>query len=119
MNFFGQSTGSTNAYYEPNSFDGPVEDPQAREPALKIDGDASRYDHRDGNDDYAQPRALHDLMSAESRQRLYSNTAESMVGVPDEIIQRALVHYDRISREYGNGIRSALADLDTGARSAA
>ena len=119
MNFFGQSTGSTDAYYEPNSFDGPVEDPQAREPALKIDGDASRYDHRDGNDDYAQPRALHDLMSAESRQRLYSNTAESMVGVPDEIIQRALVHYDRISREYGNGIRSALADLDTGARSAA
>ena len=38
--------------YEPNSFGGPVEDPAVKEPPLKISGDADRYDHRVGNDDY-------------------------------------------------------------------
>jgi len=110
MNFFGQATGSTDAYYEPNSFDGPVEVLEAKEPPMRINGDVDRYDHRDGNDDYSQPRALHDLMRQESRNRLYSNTAASMSGVPSHIIDRALGHYDQISPAYGNGIREALAD---------
>ncbi len=111
MNFFGQSTGSVDAYYEPNSFEGPKENGAFEEPPLKIDGDADRYDHRDGNDDYTQPRALHNLMDSDQRTRLYSNTAESMVGVPQEIIERALGHYDKISSEYGTGIREALKRL--------
>ena len=111
MNFFGQSTGSTDAYYEPNSFHGPLQVEDAAEPPLRIEGDAARYDHRDGNDDYAQPKALHDLMSPESQRRLYMNTAESMQGVPQEIIDRALGHYDKISLAYGDGIRDALSDL--------
>ena len=112
MNFFGHSSGSPDAYYEPNSFDGPVENKAVMEPPLRIDGDANRYDHRDGNDDYSQPRALHDLMSPESQRRLYSNTAEAMQGVPRDIVDRALGHYDLISNAYGNGIRQALADLN-------
>jgi len=43
------------ANYEPNSFGGPVQDERFGEPPLKIAGDADRYDHRDGNDDYKQP----------------------------------------------------------------
>ena len=50
--------------YEPNSFGGPVEDKSAKEPPLKISGDADRYNHRDGNDDYSQPRALFNLFDA-------------------------------------------------------
>ena len=111
MNFFGHSAGSPNAYYEPNSFDGPTQVAEAVEPPLKISGDGARYDHREGNDDYSQPRALHDLMTPEQRGRLYSNTAEAMQGVSREIVNRALGHYDRISPEYGNGIRAALAGL--------
>ncbi len=111
MNFFGQSTGSEDAFYEPNSFNGPVEVKSVLEPPLQIDGDASRYDHREGNDDYQQPRALHDLMSADSQERLYRNTAESMQGVPKTIINRALSHYDKISPKYSNGIRKALANI--------
>ena len=40
--------------YEPNSFGGWVEGPSVKEPPLKISGDADRYDHRKGNDDYTQ-----------------------------------------------------------------
>ena len=111
MNFFGHRHGSDDAYYEPNSFGGPAEDPSLAEPPLRISGDADRYSHREGNDDYSQPRALHDLMDDDQRARLYMNTAEAMVGVPEEIIERALVHYDRISKAYGDGIRAARAEL--------
>src|SRR6266700_7591883 len=46
------------AYYEPNSFNGPLQDERFREPPLKISGDADRYNHHDGNDDYRQPGDL-------------------------------------------------------------
>lgn len=111
MNFFGQMTGADDAYYEPNSMGGAKEDPSVAEPPLRISGDAGRYNHRDGNDDYSQPRALHDLMTAEQQSRLYMNTAEAMHGVSDTIIDRALAHYDKISPAYGNGIRAARAKL--------
>ena len=36
MRFFGNDTGNPDAYYEPNSFGGPVEDPSVEEPPLRI-----------------------------------------------------------------------------------
>ena len=42
------------AYYEPNSFNGPKEDPRFAEPPLPLQGDADRYNHRDANDDHTQ-----------------------------------------------------------------
>lgn len=51
---FDENGGST-VNYEPNSFDGPEQDPSAKEPPMKITGDGDRYDHRDGNDDYTSP----------------------------------------------------------------
>jgi catalase len=111
MNVMGPQTGSPDAFYEPNSFGGATQSPEFAEPPLKIDGDADRYNHRDGNDDYSQPRALHDLMDDGQRARLYSNTAEAMAGVPDDIINTVLGHYDKISPAYGDGIRAARAKL--------
>ena len=112
MNFFGQKTGATDAYYEPNSMGGAIEDPSVKEPPLALEGDADRYNHRDGNDDYGQPRALHDkVMNAEERARLYMNPAQAMQGVPQAIVDRALSHYDKVAIAYGDGIRAALAKL--------
>ncbi|KCV83629.1 catalase [Actibacterium atlanticum] len=111
MNFMGQQTGAQDAYYEPNTMGGAAQDPAVAEPPLRIDGDADRYNHRDGNDDFSQPRALHDLMNDDQRARLYMNTAETMQGVPAEIIDRALANYDQVSPAYGDGIRAALACL--------
>jgi catalase len=55
MRFFKNDTGNPDVYYEPNSIGGPTETAQYREPPLKISGDADRYNHRIGNDDYTQP----------------------------------------------------------------
>lgn len=43
--------------YEPNSFGGAVKTRSFMEPALDLYGPA-RFDHREGNDDFSQPRAL-------------------------------------------------------------
>ncbi|MGM0739837.1 MAG: catalase-related domain-containing protein, partial [Bacteroidota bacterium] len=92
MRFFDNNTGNPDAYYEPNSFSGPVEDPSVKEPPLGISGDADRYNHREGNDDYTQPGNLFRLFDDAQKQRLFSNIADAMNGVPGEIVQRQLVH---------------------------
>jgi len=101
------------AYYEPNSFNGPVQNPAFAEPPLKISGDAARYDHREGNDDYSQPRALFRLFDDGQKARLFSNIAESMQGVPNHIIQRQLKLFDKVDPEYGKGVRQAIKKIHT------
>jgi catalase len=110
MRFFPNNP-NPSAYYEPNSFGGPVEDPSVKEPPLRIVGDADRYNHRDGNDDYGQPRALWNLFDDAQKGRLYDNLAAAMDGVPDEIFERQLVHFHRIDSAYAQGIRAARAAL--------
>lgn len=110
MNFMGQMTGALDAFYEPNSMGGATEDASVAEPPLKLDGVAARQAHVQQIDDYTQPRALHDkVLNDAQRARLYSNLAASMDGVPAEILDRALGHFDKISPAYGDGIRKALA----------
>lgn len=98
----------TEAYYEPNSFGGPTQNPEYREPPLPLEGDADRYDHREGNDDYSQPRALFELFDNSQRERLFGNIAAAMQGVPEFIIERQLGHFDEVHPEYGAGVRAAL-----------
>lgn len=107
MRFF-DNFANPDAYYEPNSFGGPAQAPEYREPPLRISGDADRYDHRAGNDDYSQARALFNLFDAGEKQRTCENIAGSMKGVPSFIIDRALGHFDLIDPAYGEGIRAAL-----------
>jgi catalase len=109
MRFFRNDNGHPDAYYEPNSFNGPQQDPSVREPPLHISGDADRYNHRDGNDDYSQVTALFRLFDDGQRQRLFSNMAASMRGVPNEIIERQLGHLARVDQAYATGVRAALA----------
>lgn len=97
------------AYYEPNSFHGPVESPEFAEPPLAVSGAADRYDHRVGNDDYSQPRALFALFDAGQKARLCANIAESMQGVPQFIIDRQLGHFEKVHPDYAAGVRAALA----------
>lgn len=103
-------TNGTNpdAYYEPNSFNGPVEQLDVAEPPLKISGDADRYNHREGNDDYAQPRALFNLFDDGQKARLFSNIAAAMQGVPENIVERQLKHFELVDPAYADGVREAL-----------
>lgn len=108
MRFFPNNP-NPDAYYEPNSFNGPKEAPEYKEPPLKISGDADRYNHREGNDDYGQPRALFNLFDDAQKERLFANLAAAMQGVPEFILDRQLAHFDKIDPAYGEGVRKALS----------
>ncbi|MFH1372970.1 MAG: catalase [bacterium] len=108
MRFDGNAGGSVN--YDPNSFDGPVEDSQFKEPPLKIEGDADRYDHREGNDDYTQAGNLYRLMPNDEKDRLHKAIAGAMEGVPGEIIERQMTHFKKADPAYANGVRKALSN---------
>ena len=97
------------AYYEPNSFGGGKEDRSLLEPDINLEGAMQRYDHRaEDQDYYSQPRALFALMNDSQKSQLFSNIAESMAGVSEAIKERAIGHFEQISPEYANGVRTAL-----------
>ncbi len=109
MRFDDNGKGAVN--YEPNSFNGPVQEPAAKEPPLKISGDADRYDHREDNDDYTQAGDLFRLMNTAQKQALFNNIAAAMQGVPDTIVQRQLAHFNKADPAYAAGVNKALAAL--------
>lgn len=112
MRFFEPKTGNVDAYYEPNSFNGAAEDERFREPPLKISGDADRYNHREGNDDYTQAGDLFRLFDDGQKQRLCQNLAEAMQGVPQKIVDLQLSHFDKADPAYGDGVRKAIKALN-------
>lgn len=72
-------------------------------PPLRISSDAARYDHRQGNDDFSQPRALFNLCDDDQKKRLFSHLAAAMQGVPVEIVERQLKLFDEVHPDYGAG----------------
>ena len=108
MRFFEPRTVDADAFYEPNSVGGPKQAPGFAEPALALHGDADRFDHRDGNDDYTQPGNLFRLFDEGQRERLFANIAAAMRGVPEHIQRRQLAHFDKCDPAYGRGVAMAL-----------
>ncbi len=106
MRFDDNAGGSVN--YEPNSLGGPVDRARFKEPPLRISGDADRYDHRKGNDDYTQAGNLYRLLPDEEREHLHAAIAGAMKGVPKEIVERQLTHFEKADTAYAKGVRKAL-----------
>ena len=106
MNFSEPS--ASKAYYEPNSFDGAVENRDFLEPPFPVDGDGDRYNHREGNDDFSQPRALFTLMNASQKEQLFSNIADAMDGVPQNIRDRQIALFEKVHPDYATGVKKAL-----------
>ncbi len=106
MRFDENGEGSVN--YEPNSFAGPAEDARFKEPPLGISGDADRYDHREGNDDYTQAGNLYRLLPQAEKERLHAAIAGAMKGVPKEIVERQIGHFEKADPAYAAGVRKAL-----------
>jgi catalase len=106
MRFDGNYGGAVN--YEPNSLGSPVEDPSVKEPPLKISGDADRYDHRKGNDDYTQAGNLFRLMNADQKRQLIQNLVGAMKSVPKEIQERQVAHFAKADPAYGEGVAKGL-----------
>lgn len=108
MRFFDNNSDNPDAYYEPNSKNGPVENRDYEEPPLKISGDINRYEEQDTYGIYKQPGDLFRLFDSEQKQRLFNNIKAAMEGVSDEIIERQLEHFDAADPEYGDGVRKAM-----------
>ena len=51
---------------------------------------------------------LYKILPSDEKERLHSNIAESMDGVEQKIIDRALGLFEQISPEYAEGVRKAL-----------
>ena len=99
-------------HYEPNSFQQWQEQPQFREPPLKIDGSADHWDFRqDDADYYKQPGDLFRLMTPEEQQLLFDNTARAMGDAPDFIKQRHVDNCSKADPAYGAGVAAALKKM--------
>ncbi|KAB0484194.1 catalase [Pseudomonas reinekei] len=98
--------------YVPNSDDQWADQPDWREPPLKISGAAGHWDHRVDEDHFEQPGNLFRLMSESEKQALFENTARSLSGVSQQVQQRHIAHCNLADPRYGAGVAQALADLD-------
>jgi catalase len=111
MRFFTNDFGNPDAYYEPNQYDGPVADPRAEEPPLKLDPDAVAARHAQVEDeaDYVQPRKLYaEVMDDDARDRLHRNMAGGMAPISQEVKDRWLAVLARVHPDYAEGVRRAL-----------
>jgi catalase len=106
MRFDGNGGGSVN--YEPNSFNGPAENPAYRESAFELSGMVDRYSHRDGNDDYTQAGDLFRLMTSDEQARLIDHLVDHMRSVPRHIQERQVCHFFRADPAYGAGVANGL-----------
>lgn len=94
--------------YEPNSFGQWKEQPEHKEPPLKITGDAGHWDHREDGDYFSQPGNLFRLMSDAQRALLFSNTAAAVGGAQLFIQVRHIRNCYQADPAYGKGVAAAL-----------
>jgi catalase len=99
-----------NVNYEPNRFGDFAQDANAAEPRLAA-GAVARYEHREDDDYYTQPRMLFALFDDAQRERLFGNIARHIDGVPQEIVARQIEHFRRTDPAYAEGVIAALAAL--------
>jgi catalase len=81
-----------------------------------LNGTAGRYDERGESDDFTQAGNLFRLLPADEKDRLTSNIAGAMRGVPAEIQQRQIGHFTKADPAYGDAVARKLAALEGGAR---
>ena len=95
--------------YEPNSYGEWQEQPDDREPPLRLEGAADHWNHREDADYYSQPGALFRLISAEQQKVLFDNTARAMGDAPKEIKIRHIGNCLKADPAYGEGVAKALS----------
>ncbi|MBM7646127.1 catalase [Scopulibacillus daqui] len=108
------SNGGASGNYEPNSFNGPKEVPDAVQAPLPVSGvaESAAYDR---NDHYTQPGDLYRLLSEEERSRLAANIVDAMRPVKKDIQLRQIEHFRKADPEYGERVAEGLGiSVNTG-----
>ena len=95
--------------YEPNSLNGPTEDPAVKQKTFVVTGDAGRYAYNHPNTNFEQPRALYrKVMSETDRQHLIENIAGSLGKCRRDIQERMVKLFYKIDPEYGERVAKAI-----------
>lgn len=103
--------GGGSVSYAPNSRGGLRAQPAFAEPPLTLQGAADRWNHREDEDYFSQPGDLFRLMSAQAQTALFENTARSIHGASQDVIDRHVCHCSRADPAYGRGVAAAVARL--------
>jgi len=106
MRFDGNGGAQVN--YQPNSFNGPIDNLLFQEPPLKVTGDIDRYDHQKGNDNYTQAGNLYRLINDSQKTQLIDNIVSSMKNIPKTIQIRQIAHFSMADKDYGDRVAKAL-----------
>lgn len=94
--------------YEPNSVDGPVEDPSSKASPFETNGYADSVPH-DSNDHYTQPGDLYRLMSEDEKSRLVQNFADHLgQATRDDIKYRQIEHFYKADPDWGERVAKEL-----------
>lgn len=104
--------GGASVNYEPNSFNGPLDDNRLKEPPLAIEGDAMIYNNRVDTDYYSQPGDLFRLMPEDEKIRTISNISEALAGVPEFIRLRTAARFYLADSRCGLGVANKLSLLE-------
>jgi catalase len=97
--------------YEPNSSDGPKENPEYRERPRTITGSVDRHNHRLDGDYYSQPGNLFRLMKPDAQKRLISNIVGSLGNAPKYIQEKKIGHFLKADPAFGRGVAEGLGIL--------
>jgi len=105
------NNGKGNINYEPNSFDGIAEKPEAKSSSYAITGEIGNYSYDE--DYYTQAGDLYRLMNDEQKAHLVGNIVGSL-GLVDnmDIKLRQVAHFYKADENYGAAIAKGLG-LDT------
>nr|KAG5702811.1 hypothetical protein BaRGS_001893 [Batillaria attramentaria] len=99
-------TGAPNYY--PNSFSGPMDNPQKLECPVHISGDVQRYNTAD-DDNFSQVGLFwNKVLKPEERTRLIENIAGHLKDAQEFIQQRAVSNFSQCDPEFGKRLRQAL-----------
>ncbi|WP_029420398.1 catalase [Alicyclobacillus macrosporangiidus] len=105
MRFDGNGGGQVN--YEPNSYNGPVQVPDAAAPPLAVSGYATS--HRYPQDDhYTQPGDLYRLLDPQEKADLIDNIVASLKHARQDIQLRMIEHFRKADEEYGARVAEGL-----------
>jgi catalase len=103
--------GGRSVHYEPNSKGALRAQPDFSEPPLKNEGAVARWNHREDDDYFSQPRALFRLMAPAQQQVLFENTARAIDGASQGVVERHIANCTQADPAYGAGVRDAISRL--------
>ncbi|KIL50040.1 catalase KatA [Jeotgalibacillus soli] len=102
------NNGGGSVYYEPNSYGGPTEAPEAKQASFEVTGQAGNVGY-DRDDFYTQPGDLYRLQSEEERARLVQTFVNGLKPVEkDEIKLRQIGHLYKADPEFGTRVAEGL-----------